>query len=74
MGFKMGEAQHGNMYVPKCWRKQSWKSKGAAEAHMRALKRSPGVKHADRLNVYECLQCKRYHVGRWIPTSELKRA
>jgi hypothetical protein len=46
-----------------CWRKQQWKSEGAAKAHLRALLRSPGGRDKDRLVVYQCGVCQWYHVG-----------
>jgi hypothetical protein len=47
-----------------CWRKQRWKSQGAAEAHLRALVKMPFAKDVDRLSTYECKACNSWHVGR----------
>lgn len=48
----------------RCWRKQRWRSKGAAEAQLRSLLRSAKVKNEERLNAYRCPWCRWYHVGR----------
>jgi hypothetical protein len=62
---KLGEiARLDGVFLPRCWRKQKWRSEGAAQAHLRALKRSSGVKDEDRLNTYPCPYCKWWHVGR----------
>jgi len=48
----------------RCWRKQKWRSEGAAKAHLRSLLRAPFVKDAEHLGVYLCPHCGWYHVGR----------
>lgn len=45
-----------------CWRKVKYRSEGAANAHLRSLRRSGGVKGEDRLNSYRC-RCGSWHVG-----------
>jgi len=46
-----------------CWRKQQHPSRGAAEAHRRALLRQAHVIAADALNTYRCRHCGHFHVG-----------
>jgi hypothetical protein len=46
-----------------CWRKQRWKSEGAANAHLRALRKAEYVRGEEQLNVFFCRHCKWYHVG-----------
>lgn len=48
----------------RCWRKQRWRSDGAAQAHLRALRRAVYVKDEIHLHVYLCPYCQWYHVGR----------
>lgn len=47
----------------RCWRKQRWRSQGAADAHLRALRKAPWCKDGAQLNVYLCPWCQWYHVG-----------
>lgn len=63
---KLGDvARLQGVKLPRCWKKQKWKSEGAAKAHLRALLRNPGVQNVDRLNVYQCQACGGWwHVGR----------
>jgi hypothetical protein len=63
---KLGEvARLTNVQLRHCWRKARWPSKGAAEAQMRSLRRRDGyVRDAERLNVYHCVYCQGWHVGR----------
>lgn len=47
-----------------CWRKVPHPSRGAAAAHLRALRRNPLVKDAATLCAYgPCVHCARFHVG-----------
>lgn len=46
-----------------CWRKVPHRSFGAADAHLRALKRNPLVRDIASLRAYECVHCRRFHVG-----------
>jgi len=62
---KLGElARLVGMRLDPCWRKQRYKSQGAANAHLRALLKSPVVQDAPQLNAYKCRHCGWYHVGR----------
>jgi len=62
---KLGDVAHLSGIRPNpCWRKHRWRSEGAAQAHLRALLRSPYVQNADQLNVYQCRSCGTWHVGR----------
>lgn len=62
---KLGEAARLVGVAPNpCWRKQKWKSEGAAQAHLRSLLRASFVKDAKLLNVFLCPYCRWYHVGR----------
>ena len=61
---KLGEVARLIGVTPRwCWRKQKWRSKGAAKAHLRALLRSEGVEDAKQLNTFPCPLCGWYHVG-----------
>lgn len=46
-----------------CWRKVQHRSRGAADAHIRALRRLPVADNADRLESYACRHCGGWHVG-----------
>jgi hypothetical protein len=62
---KLGEiARLDGLTLPKCWRKQKYKSEGAANAHLRSLGRSAGVQRENELNAFVCPWCKYWHVGR----------
>lgn len=62
---KLGEsARLTGMTLDRCWRKQKWRSEGAANAHLRALLRFAKVKNQELLNVYLCPYCSMWHVGR----------
>lgn len=45
-----------------CWKKVPHPSLGAAEAHLRALRRNPLVKNAETLCAFRC-KCGAFHVG-----------
>lgn len=52
-------------------KKVQYKSKGAAEAAIRSLRKRPErVKDDDTLNVYKCKYCYRWHVGHDRPPEE----
>ena len=62
---KLGEVARLIDVTPnRCWRKEKWRSVGAANAHLRALLRAPYVKNKEQLHVYPCPYCWWYHVGR----------
>lgn len=51
--------------------KVKYKSKGAAQAHIRALlKRPERLRDGDTLNEYKCRHCFRWHVGHSRPPEE----
>ena len=61
---KLGDsARLVGMSLNRCWKKQKWKSEGAAKAHLRALLRSSGVYDEDKLATYRCPLCGFWHVG-----------
>lgn len=50
-----------------CDGKHQHASQGAAEAHIRALKRMPNVKNPELLRAYCCTNCGKWHTGRIRP-------
>jgi hypothetical protein len=47
-----------------CWRKEKHQSQGKAEAALRSMRRqSEWLRDGDRLNVYQCVHCRQWHVG-----------
>lgn len=61
---KLGEVARLIGVTPsRCWRKQKYKSKGAADAHLRALRRANYVQGEAQLNSFLCRGCGCYHVG-----------
>ena len=46
-----------------CWRKVPHRSMAAAEAHLRALRRNPMVRHVETLGAYRSWHCHSFHVG-----------
>jgi len=64
--FKLGEFARPDQRL-RCWRKQKWGSRGAAEAQLRSLLKRTFVRDVERLNVYRCPFCDGYHVGRFAP-------
>lgn len=49
-----------------CWRKVRHASRGAADAHRRALSRLPVAYNVDLLESYCCRRCGGWHVGHRI--------
>jgi hypothetical protein len=47
----------------KCWPKVQYKSQGAADAHIRALKKAGKEGDAATLRAYRCVHCHAFHVG-----------
>lgn len=54
-----------------CWRKQGYRTQGAAEAQKRSLLRRGLEKDAETINTYQCPHCGEWHVGHseWRRTS-----
>lgn len=65
MGFLLGIQARQALSAPRCWRKQRHASQGAADAHLRALKRAENVRDTELLNAYPCQDCGAWHVGRY---------
>lgn len=52
-----------NVAPNKCWRKQRWKSEGAAKAQLRSILKSAQVVDGHQLTAYLCRHCQFWHVG-----------
>jgi len=60
--FRIADVPTAAVLKPACWPKVPHKTRGVAEAHLRALQRTRTVIAGELLTTYTCRYCGSFHV------------